>query len=151
MLVGEDQQERITQLILVQHALELFTCLDNTISVVGIDHEDDTLGVLEVMPPQRSNLVLTTNIPHCELNVLVFDRFNVEACHRCQFEFKAHTEVRRLPIVGMVVLGMVSKALQRFIRLINIHNFTELELVQNGGLSGRVKTNHQNSHLLLPP
>lgn len=30
-------------------------------------------------------------------------------------------------------------------------DFTELELVENGGLSGGVQTNHQNSHLLLPP
>lgn len=30
-------------------------------------------------------------------------------------------------------------------------DFTELELVQNGGLSGSVKTNHKNAHLLLSP
>lgn len=30
-------------------------------------------------------------------------------------------------------------------------NFTELELVENRSLSGGVKTDHQNSHLLLPP
>lgn len=30
-------------------------------------------------------------------------------------------------------------------------DFTELQLVQNGGLSGSVKTDHQNTHLLLPP
>lgn len=31
------------------------------------------------------------------------------------------------------------------------HDFTKLELVQNSGLSGGVKTNHQNTHLLLSP
>jgi len=30
-------------------------------------------------------------------------------------------------------------------------DFAELQLVENGGLSGGVKTNHQNTHLLLPP
>lgn len=30
-------------------------------------------------------------------------------------------------------------------------NFTELELVENRRLSGGVKTDHQNSHLLLSP
>ena len=30
------------------------------------------------MPPQGSDLVLTTDIPHCKANVLVFDRLNVE-------------------------------------------------------------------------
>lgn len=30
-------------------------------------------------------------------------------------------------------------------------DFTELELVENGSLSGSVQANHQNSHLLLSP
>lgn len=30
-------------------------------------------------------------------------------------------------------------------------DFTELQLVQDGGLSGGVKTDHQNSHLLASP
>jgi len=116
LLVGEDKEKSVTELILVQHALELFTCLDDTISVVGVDNEDDTLGVLEIMPPKRSDLVLPTNIPHCELDVLVLDSLNVEAdCGN------------------------------------GGDNFTELELVENSGLSGGVKTNHQNSHLLLSP
>jgi hypothetical protein len=84
LLVGKYQEEGVTEFILVQHALKLFACLNNTISVVGVDYKDDTLGVLEIMPPQRSNLVLSTNIPHCELNVLVLDSLDVEACARGQ-------------------------------------------------------------------
>lgn len=30
-------------------------------------------------------------------------------------------------------------------------NFAELELIENRGLSGSVETDHQDSHLLLPP
>jgi len=41
---------------LVQHAVQLITGLDDTVSVVAIDHEDETLGVLEVVPPERANL-----------------------------------------------------------------------------------------------
>ena len=33
----------------------------------------------EVMPPQRSYLVLSTHVPHVELNVLVRNGLNVEA------------------------------------------------------------------------
>lgn len=29
------------------------------------------------------------------------------------------------------------------------HNFTQLQLVQDGGLSGSVETDHENTHLLL--
>lgn len=79
LLVGEDQKERIPKLILVQHSLQFLTSLDNTVTIVAVDDENDTLGVLEVMSPQRSNLVLTTNIPYGELDVLVFDGLDVEA------------------------------------------------------------------------
>jgi len=79
LLVGEDEEHGVAKLILVEHALELFSCFDNAISVVGVNNEDDALSVLEVMSPQWSNLVLPTNIPHGELDVLVLDRLNVEA------------------------------------------------------------------------
>merc|ERR1711939_1142630 len=71
LLVGENQQKRISQLVLVQHALQLLAGLNDTVPVVAVDDEDDTLRVLEVVPPQRSDLVLSTNIPDRELDVLV--------------------------------------------------------------------------------
>lgn len=79
LLVGKDQQDGISQLILVQHALKFLSGLDDTISVVAVDNEDDTLGVLEVVSPQGTDLVLTTDIPHGELDVLVLNSLDVEA------------------------------------------------------------------------
>jgi hypothetical protein len=35
---------------------------------------------LRTMPPERTNLVLTTNIPHGERDVLVLNRLDVESC-----------------------------------------------------------------------
>lgn len=80
LLVGEDKEKGVAELILVEHALELLTGLNNTVAIVGVNDEDDTLGVLEVMPPQRADLVLSADIPHGELNVLVLDGLDVEAC-----------------------------------------------------------------------
>lgn len=37
-----------------------------------------TLSVLEVVAPQRPDFVLTTHIPHCEADVLVFYSFNIK-------------------------------------------------------------------------
>lgn len=79
LLVGEDQENGVSELVLVEHALEFLSGLDDTVAIVGVDNEDDALGVLEVVPPQRSDLVLTTDIPHGELNVLVLDGLDVEA------------------------------------------------------------------------
>jgi hypothetical protein len=79
LLVGEDKEDSIAELVLVEHALELLSGLNNTVAIVGVDDEDDTLSVLEVVPPQRTDLVLTTDIPHGELNVLVLYGLDVEA------------------------------------------------------------------------
>jgi hypothetical protein len=78
LLVGEDKQKSLSELILVEHALQFLTSLNNTIAIVAVDDENDTLGVLEVMPPQGTDLVLTTHIPHGELDVLVLDGLDVE-------------------------------------------------------------------------
>lgn len=80
MLVGEDQEHGVPKLILVQHALELLARLDDTIAIVAVDDEDDTLGVLEVMPPEGTDLVLASDIPHSKLDVLVLDGLDVESC-----------------------------------------------------------------------
>jgi hypothetical protein len=79
LLVGEDKEDSVAELVLVKHALELLTGLNNTVAIVGVDDEDDTLSVLEVVPPQRTDLVLTTDIPHGELDVLVLYGLDVEA------------------------------------------------------------------------
>ena len=84
LLVGEDEEESVTELVLVEHALELLTGLDNTVAIVGVDDENDTLGVLEVMSPERADLVLSTDIPHGELNVLVLDGLDVETCSKVE-------------------------------------------------------------------
>lgn len=36
------------------------------------------LGILEVMPPERPYFVLTTNIPYCKTNVLIFYCFHIK-------------------------------------------------------------------------
>lgn len=59
LLVGKDEEESITELILVQHALKLLTSLADTVAIVGIDNEDDTLSVLEVYLVQERQSVGT--------------------------------------------------------------------------------------------
>jgi hypothetical protein len=85
----------------------------NGVCNIKLDHN---LGVLEVMPPQRTDLVLTTDIPHGERDVLVLDGLDVETNSGDGGD-----------------------------------DFTQLELVQNCGLSGSVQTDHENAHLLLAP
>lgn len=82
LFIGKDQQHSISQLILVQHTLQLLTSFRHTVTIVAINNEDDALRILEVMPPERSDLILSTNIPHGKLDVFVFHSLYVEACRR---------------------------------------------------------------------
>jgi hypothetical protein len=79
LFVGENEKKSIPQLVLVQHALQLLTSFYDTIAIIAVDNKNDALRVLEIMSPQRADLVLTTNIPNCELDVLVLNGLNVEA------------------------------------------------------------------------
>jgi len=78
LLVGENEQEGVTELIFIQHALEFVTGLANTIAIVGIHDKDDALRVLEVVTPQGTDLVLAPDIPNGEGDILVFNGLNVE-------------------------------------------------------------------------
>lgn len=80
--------------------MEFLSSLLHAVPVGRIDNEDETLSTYiaspsvyclanvlgeltaEVMPPQRSNLVLATNIPDVKLDVLVRDSLDVEADSR---------------------------------------------------------------------
>jgi len=137
LLVREDEEHGITKFVLVQHALQLLAGLNYTIAIVAVDDEDDTLGVLEVMSPEWADLVLSSDIPYGELDVLVLDGLDIEA-YVMVYQYSA-----------AVVIGI----------WLSLHtdcgdggdDFTELQLVQNGGLSGSVQSYHEDAHLLLAP
>ena len=65
----------------------------HAIAVVGVDDEDKALSAREVVSPERTDLVLTTDIPDVEFGVLVCDCLDVETdgrdcCHvLVQLEF----------------------------------------------------------------
>ena len=50
----------------------------DTLSIGGVDDENEPLRVLVVVSPERSDLVLSADVPDGEGNVFVFDGFDVE-------------------------------------------------------------------------
>merc|ERR1712216_366897 len=79
LLVREHEENRVPQPVLIQHAVELVARLCRTISVIGVNHKDQALSVLEIVSPERPDLVLPSNVPHGEIDVLVLDCLDVEA------------------------------------------------------------------------
>merc|ERR1719354_453547 len=68
-----------SEFVFAQHSCKFISCLTNTISIVRINNENQSLGVLEVVSPQRTDFVLTADIPDGEGDVFVFHGFNIEA------------------------------------------------------------------------
>lgn len=77
------------------------------------------------MPPERTNLVLASDIPDGEGDVLVFNSLDVETCHHEPYKF--FTQRKRA--AGLTDCGDGGDDL------------TELELVQDCCLTGSVETN----------
>ena len=118
LLVGKNQEYRISELVFGQHSLQLALSFGDTFSIIAIHNEYKscseqmnisevrspklycncltlsfslththtqrnspcivTLRVLEVVPPERSDFVLSAHVPDCETDVLVFDGLHVE-------------------------------------------------------------------------
>ena len=104
LLVGKDQEHCLPQLVLGKHAHQLVSGFTDSLSIIGIDHEYETLRVLKVMTPQGPgkatrdyfelvyvsagkkvtiflpDFVLTADIPHGEADVLVLHGLHIKAC-----------------------------------------------------------------------
>ena len=78
LFVGEDEEDGVSELVFLQHSVELISGLSDSLSIVTVHDENETLGVLEIMSPQRSNFILASNVPHSETNVFILYCFNIE-------------------------------------------------------------------------
>lgn len=136
LLIGKDQEKGIPQLVLVEHTLQLLAGLDDTVTIVAVDDEDDALRVLEVVSPERADLVLAADVPDRELDVLVFDCFDVETCRHSISVCRARGWVER----GGYTNGRDGG-----------DDFAQFQLVEDSRLSSRIQADHQDTHLLLAP
>jgi len=128
LLVGKDKEEGIPELILVQHPLQLLASLRNTFPIVRVDDKDDALSVLEIVSPERADLVLPSDIPHSEGDVLVLDRLDIEADGRdCGNDFAK---------LELVQDGRLTSSVE------SNHQNTHLPLAQEASKSFRKQETH---------
>jgi len=51
--------------------MEFLTSFVDALTVTGIDDEDEALSARVVMSPKRTNLVLTSDIPYVEFDLII--------------------------------------------------------------------------------
>eukprot|EP01018_Ginkgo_biloba_P005720 Gb_01288 [translate_table: standard] len=66
--------------------MKFVSCFWDSIPVVAVHHKDKPLGIYVIMLPKRPNSVLTSNIPHSEVDVLILYSLHIETnggngCH----------------------------------------------------------------------
>jgi len=59
--------------------MQFLLCLVDALAVLAINDENETLRARVIVSPQRSNLVLTSDIPDVEFDILVCNSLHVEA------------------------------------------------------------------------
>jgi len=56
LLVGENEENCFCELGFIQHAVQLLAGILHTLLVVGVNHENEALCVLVVVPPKGTDL-----------------------------------------------------------------------------------------------
>lgn len=59
--------------------MQFLLCFIDSLSVLAVDDENKPLSACVIMSPQRSDLVLASDIPDIKLHILVGDGLHVEA------------------------------------------------------------------------
>ena len=77
------------ELLAISHldnCLELRGALANALPVLAVHHKNESVRIVEVVPPQWPQLLLTADVPYGEHHVLVLHLLNVEAYrgYRCE-------------------------------------------------------------------
>ena len=92
LLVGKYKEDCVPKFILGKHPCKFLPSFSDTFTVVAVNHKDEALSVLEVVTPQRSNLVLATDIPDREGNVFILDSFDVEAWEAIKYRYNVNKQ-----------------------------------------------------------
>ena len=71
LLVRKHKQEALLHFPIAQYTVELLLRLVYTFPVLAVNDENETLGASVVLSPQGPNLVLSSDVPNVELDVLV--------------------------------------------------------------------------------
>lgn len=79
LLVGEDEDDGVPHLPVVDNAVELLAGLVDAITIGAVHHKDQPLRARVIVPPEGADLVLAPDIPHIELDIFVSNRLHVEA------------------------------------------------------------------------
>lgn len=78
LLVGKHKQQAVLHFTVAQYTVQLLLRFVNSFPVLAVNDEHEALCSGIVVPPEGPNLVLSSDVPHVELDVLICHRLHVE-------------------------------------------------------------------------
>ena len=79
LFVSKNEKGSILKFVFWKHLLEFFSGNIHSFFVRWVNNIDESLGVLIVVLPQLSDLILSSDIPDCEFDLLELDGLDVES------------------------------------------------------------------------
>ena len=71
MLVCENKEGHTSEEFLAEKLLQVLLDLSHAHLVSGVDHVDESIGLVVVVAPVRADLPLTTDIPNVEFEAIL--------------------------------------------------------------------------------
>ena len=78
LLVCKHEEQTVLHLPITQNPMQLLFRLVYPLSILAVHDEHETLCPSVVVSPQRSNLVLSADVPHVEFDIFIRHRLDVK-------------------------------------------------------------------------
>ena len=78
LLIREHEQQALLHFSVTQYPVQLLLRLIYSFTILAVHDENKALRACVVVPPQRPNFVLASDVPDIELHVLICYSFHIE-------------------------------------------------------------------------
>ena len=79
LFICEYEQHGVAKVLISEQCVEFFAALFNSLPVAGVDKIDDTVSVLQVVPPENSESFITSDIPNSQVESRIVDSLDIKA------------------------------------------------------------------------
>jgi hypothetical protein len=69
LLVGKDEKQAVLHFPVTENTVKLLAGLIDALTITRVDDENEALCTGVVMPPERTNLILTADVPDIEFDL----------------------------------------------------------------------------------
>lgn len=120
LLIRKHQQETSLHLPIVQNTLQLLPRFLHPMSLFAVDDKHETLRAGVVVPPERTEIVLSSGMPDIEFDVLILTVSTLKLVDACVSK-RCMTELSKYLPVGKIATEWFRFSLYKISSLFRVH------------------------------